>query len=408
MKRTEISLLLLLLFYLFQTPFSFSQDSNPILQIGQKVSIHSDVLNENREVWVYLPPNYSDKYFEAQYFPVLYVLDGDLHFQSLSGLIQILGSGVNQTFALPEMILVAIPNTNRVRDLIPTHSTKGNDGKDYESLQPSGGADNFLKFVTDELAPKIESSFRTFPYRILIGQSFGGLTVLHALCTIPNAFNAYAAIEPSLWWDNQLLLKEKRDYFTTIDLKGKTLYLAQANSIRSWDKSNSHFEGIKELAALLESRNSSGLRWKYEFYPDDDHSSIAFIGEYDALRFIFGKYRADYSKISTAGQLKSQYEQLSNDLGVTFLPPERVTQTFGSIYLSLEKYDTAYQFFQMNINSYPNSSSAFANMGQYWKSKGEKKKALEYYEKSVKIFPKNQDSLNNIENLKKDLKSDKS
>ena len=43
-------------------------------------------------------------------------------------------------------------------------------------------------------------------------------------------------------------------------------------------------------------------------------------------------------------------------------------------------------------------------MGQYWKSRGDKKKALEYYEKSVKIFPENEDSINNIENLKKDLK----
>ena len=100
------------------------------------------------------------------------------------------------------MIIVAIPNTNRVRDLIPTHSTKGNDGKDYDFYQASGGTDNFLKFITNELAPKIESTYRTFPYRILIGQSFGGLTVLHALCTIPQAFNAYVAIDPSLWWDN--------------------------------------------------------------------------------------------------------------------------------------------------------------------------------------------------------------
>jgi predicted alpha/beta superfamily hydrolase len=383
---------------------SFCQSDDSILKIGQKISIHSEVLNETRDVWIYLPPNYVDKYFQAQQYPVLYVLDGDAHFHSLSGLIQILGSGIHQTFAIPEMIMVAIPNTNRVRDLHPTHSTKGNDGKDYDFFQPSGGTDNFLKFITNELAPKIESSFRTFPYRILIGQSFGGLTVLHALCTVPQAFNAYVAIDPSLWWDNQKLLRQRRDYFSTADLKGKALFLAQANSLRSWDKSNPHFEGIREFATLLETRNKSGIRWRYKFYPEDDHSSVALISEYDALRFIFEKYRADYNIISTAEQLKHQYQLLSKELGVTFLPPERVTQTFGSVYLSLEKYDTALGFFQMNIDHYSNSSSAFANMGQYWKSRGDKKKALEYYEKSVQIFPENKDSLNNIENLKKDLK----
>lgn len=394
-----------LLLFLFSYPLrSFCQDIDPILKIGQKISIHSDILNETRDVWIYLPPNYSDKYFQAQHYTVLYVLDGDAHFHSLSGLIQILGSGVNQTFAIPEMIIVSIPNTNRIRDLLPTHSTTGNDGKDYDFFQPSGGTDNFLKFITDELAPKIESTFRTFPYRILIGQSFGGLTVLHALCTIPQAFNAYVALDPSLWWDNQSLLNQRRDYFNTADLAGRTLYLAQAVSLRSWDTNNLHFEGIKEFATILETRNKSGLRWRYKYYPDDDHSSVAFIGEYDALRFIFEKYRADYSVISTADQLKSQYQQLSNDLGITFFPPERVTQAFGSTYVYLEKYDTAQAFLQMNIDHYPSSSSAYANMGQYWKSRGDKRKALEYYEKSVKIFPGNEDSLNNIENLKKELK----
>lgn len=393
------------LFLIFLYPFiSLSQDIEPILKIGQKMSIHSEILNETRDVWIYLPPNYSDKYFQPQQFPVLYILDGDAHFHSLSGLVQILGSGINQTFAVPEMIVVAIPNTNRIRDLNPTHSTKGPDGKDYDFFQASGGTDSFLRFINEELAPKIESTFRTFPYRILIGQSFGGLTVLHALCTLPQAFNAYVAIEPSLWWDDQFFLKQMRNYFNTADLKGKTLYLAQANSLRSWDKSNPHFEGIKEFATLLETRNKSDLRWKYKFYSDDDHSSVALISEYDGLRFIFENYRADYNLITSADQLRAQYKQLSGDLGITILPPERVAQTFGSTFVYLEKYDTAMAFFQMNIDNYPNSSSAYANMGQYWKTRGDKKKALEYYQKSVKIFPENKDSQNNIENLTKELK----
>jgi uncharacterized protein len=395
--------------FIFLYPLvSFCQNDDPILKIGQRISIQSKILNETRDVWIYLPPNYSDKYFQAQNYPVLYVLDGDAHFHSLSGLIHALGSGVNGTFAIPEMIIVAIPNTDRIRDLIPTHSTKGNDGKDYDYYKSSGGTDNFLKFITDELAPKIESTFRTFPYRILIGHSFGGLSVLHALCTIPQAFNAYVAIDPSLWWDDQLLLKERREYFNTADLKGRSLYLAQANSLLAiWDKPNLGYDAIKDFATVLDSRNKSGLRWKYKFYPDDDHTSVAFISEYDALRFIFGKYGPDYKAVSTVDQLKSQYEQLSKELGITFLPPERITQTFGSFSLYLEKYESAQSFFQLNIDNYPNSSSAFANMGQYWKSRGERKKALEYYEKSVKIFSGNEDSMNNIESLKKDLKGGK-
>jgi predicted alpha/beta superfamily hydrolase len=382
-----------------------SQNKNAVLRIGQRLKIQSQILKETRQVFVYLPPSYSNQYFQPQQYPVLYVLDGGLHFQSLSGLIQILGSGVNQTYAIPEMIIVAIPNTNRVRDLTPTHSTTGYDGKNNDFFKPSGGADNFLKFITTELAPKIESSFRTLPYRILVGHSFGGLTAMHALGTSPTLFNAYVAIDPSLWWDSSYFLKQKSNYFTNTNLKGRNLYLAQANSQASWETANPHFEGIKEMAVFLETENTSGLRYRYKFYPDDDHSSVAFISEYDALRFFFEKYRADYNKVSTAQQLKAQYQQLSDDLGFAFLPPERIAQDFGTTYLSLSQSDVAYDFFQMNLDHYPNSAAAYANMGQYWKSKGDKKKALEYYEKSVKIFPKNKDSRNNIEALKKEIKN---
>jgi hypothetical protein len=76
-------LTVLLTFLLLCLSDSFCQDNDPVLKIGQKMSIHSEILNETRDVWIYLPPNYTDKYFQAQQYPVLYVLDGDAHFHSL-------------------------------------------------------------------------------------------------------------------------------------------------------------------------------------------------------------------------------------------------------------------------------------------------------------------------------------
>lgn len=59
---------------------------------------------------------------------MLYLLDGDAHFHSVTGLIQIVGTGVNGTFVVPEMIVVAIANTDRTRDMTPTHVETGRDG----------------------------------------------------------------------------------------------------------------------------------------------------------------------------------------------------------------------------------------------------------------------------------------
>lgn len=234
--------------------------------IGIKESSHSDVLQEDRPFFVYVPP-YSSK--SGKKFPVLYLLDGEAHFHSVSGLIQILGTGVNETRVVPEMIVVAIPNTgDRKKDLTP------------------GGGENMLKFIQTELIPYIDKSYPTNNSRTLVGHSLGGLMAIYALYTMPETFDAYIAIDPSLWWDNQLLLKRADTVLSSKKFDNKYLYVAQANTLEN-GATNEHFESIKEFVKVLESpKNTSGIHWAYKYYPDDSHSSVPMISEYDALHFI--------------------------------------------------------------------------------------------------------------------------
>src|SRR5258708_8957230 len=95
--------------------------SGNAIVIGTRDSIWSPTLTEYRTFQVYTPPSYRDTTYLPQKYPVLCLLDGDAHFHSVTGLIQILGTGVNGTVVVPEMIVVAIPNTDRTRDLTPTH-----------------------------------------------------------------------------------------------------------------------------------------------------------------------------------------------------------------------------------------------------------------------------------------------
>src|SRR6185503_17329473 len=149
------------------------------INIGKKYSMRSKILKEERPYWVYLPNSYDERN-KKQRFPVLYLLDGDAHFQSASGVVQFMSSG-----QIPEMIVVAIPNTNRTRDLTPTHSKIGFDGNEATFLESSGGGDTFLKFMREELFAQIDSKFHTLPARILVGHSFGGLLAIHTLLAEP-------------------------------------------------------------------------------------------------------------------------------------------------------------------------------------------------------------------------------
>lgn len=72
----------------------------------------------------------------------------------------------------------------------------------------AGGADLLLDFITQELQPHLARQFPTDPQRqTLYGHSFGGLLVLHALFTRPQAFNRYAAASPSVWWNQGQILQ---------------------------------------------------------------------------------------------------------------------------------------------------------------------------------------------------------
>jgi predicted alpha/beta superfamily hydrolase len=359
-------------------------------KIGSVDSLESATLKERRHYLVYTPPSYDDTTTAPQRYPVLYLLDGDAHFHSVSGLIQILGTGVNGTYAIPEMIVVAIPNTNRTRDMTPTKVTTGFDGKPAPQMAISGGMGNFLTFIKTELIPQIDQRYRTMPYRIFVGHSLGGITTINALYTIPETFNAYVAIDPSLWWDNTLLLKQAKDYISKAKLDQKVLYVAQANTLNPDDTtSNPHFNAIMRFNSVMHAYNKSGLRYGFKYYDSDDHGSLPLIAEYDALRFIFEGYKPDLMRmIASPKMLPEHYRLISSKLGATFTPSERTIQMFGQIALSQDT-TKAMEFFEIATELYPADYRNYDRLGALWLAKGDRTKARTYYEQSLSKNPNN-------------------
>ena len=70
-------------------------------KIGKRFTLHSDILHENRNFWVYLPKSYQHTLFAPKKYPVLYILDGDVHFHSASGVVQFMSDGNNGNTQIP-------------------------------------------------------------------------------------------------------------------------------------------------------------------------------------------------------------------------------------------------------------------------------------------------------------------
>ncbi|MCY1483359.1 Ferri-bacillibactin esterase BesA [compost metagenome] len=197
-----MKLIFTLLFSVAFAALGFSQNSlskDNLFVLGKVEKLESKVLNETRTLNVYIPDSY-DKNPNASY-PVIYLLDGsaDEDFIHVTGLVQFL----TMIKKMPESIIIGIANVDRKRDLtFPT--TNVQDKKDFPT---SGSSEKFLAFIEKELLPYAKKYYRTST-STLIGQSLGGLLVTEALLKKPELFNNYIIISPSLWWDDQSLLRQ--------------------------------------------------------------------------------------------------------------------------------------------------------------------------------------------------------
>ncbi|WP_219318012.1 alpha/beta hydrolase-fold protein [Flavobacterium taihuense] len=373
--------------------FSFGQEPSQIdkkISIGTIQTIHSAILNEKREILIYVPSSGGGG--SATRYPVMYLLDGYSFFHSVTGMSQYL-SAIGK---MPEMIIVAIVNTDRVRDLTPTHSISWSDGgQDENFLKNSGGGEKFISFIQKELIPYIDATYKTEPYRMFVGHSLGGLTVINTLINHAELFNSYVAIDPSLWWDNQVLIKKAEQVLKKNDYTGKSLFFAAANTKEKGmnimqDGINGNKPAIDKLnfQEILKNNKKDGLIWDWKFYPDDNHSSVPLISEYDALRSVFKKYELDKELSDTTitmEYIKRHYNTLSSMLKYTLLPAQSTINLLGYNFLASKHYEKAYSFFKMNIDNYPLSSNAYDSMGDFYVEKDDTKKAIEAFEKALSL-----------------------
>jgi hypothetical protein len=181
----------------------------------------------------------------------------------------------------------------------------------------------------------------------------------------------------------------------------KYLYVAIANTMKpsmdtmrvrkDMNDNTSHIRSILDFTTILKTGKTSGLKWAYKYYADDDHGSVPFIAEYDALRFIFSNYRLPAwdvltdSSFNTELAVRQHYSKISKEWGYTVHPPESFVNSLGYFFLEKKNLEKAVAFFQMNIDNYPASANAYDSMGDLWMEKGDKTKALQYFNRSVSI-----------------------
>lgn len=359
--------------------------------IGTKHFLHSTILDEDRSYWVSLPESYAQETSSYKRYPILIVLDGNLHFQSVSGMVNYMSSGYNGNRKVPEMIVVAIQNVNRNRDFTPDKiiTTRENN---------FGGGEKFLSFLEDELIPTLEKEYRTIPYRILFGHSLGGLLATHAYMKEETLFNSFIAVDPSFGsWDSEKM--DSKLAAVTDQSFHRYIYIATAN----WGKRN--IRNRDRHVRLYESLNNKcegEFPAKLEYFEHENHGSVPIIAFHNGISSIFDGYGVSYRDIKSKEQLVTHFETLSKRLSYDFHPPEDLVNRIGYSFLrqrNENQISNAIEFFTLNTENYPGSYNAFDSLAEAYEALGDNDKAVENYTNSLALNPGNEHAKMKIESL---------
>jgi predicted alpha/beta superfamily hydrolase len=245
------------------------------VKLGLARTIKSAILNEDRRVLVHLPAGYDTS---GASYPVLYLLDGTeaLLFEMIG-----ITDRLRYDHYAPEMIIIAIENTNRDRDMMPVVA------KDYPG-PPRAKA--FLAFLEKELIPDIDKTYRTTQPRILQGKSLSGLFTVYALLARPIVFNAYVGCSAGWFAENNayFLALSNRAFREVGSFANRRVFMA--NSLRDqYDPDQVIHRQMVAFSALLKGKLGHAIAYRYETYQDYPH--VPFPCLYDGLRFVSADQR---------------------------------------------------------------------------------------------------------------------
>lgn len=350
----------------------------------QRMVVHSNALNEDREIWVRMPAAAQGK---NESYAVLYLTDAGPNINEIGSTIDFLA---DNNF-MPPLIVVGISNTDRVRDLTPAHADiKHSDGT-VETFPTSGGADKFLDFIQTELVPEIEKRYATHSYRIFAGHSLGGLFAIHALINRPELFNACIATSPSLWWDDFRTLHQAQEFFAKQKEFKKALFFALGN------EAGQMTEGFEQLQKTLSAHPQAGFVVKSARYNEQIHSSTELLGHYDGLRTIFTGWQMPRdektdARIGGLEGVEQHYRALSYRFGFK-VSSEREINALGYNLLGAKKIDEALAAFKRNVELYSQSANTYDSLADGFEAAGKLDLARQNVEKAVEVATQTGDPL---------------
>ncbi len=170
-------------------------------------AFHSKLLNNDRDLVIYLPPGYETS--PKKRYSVLYLHDGQNLFDGATSFIPGKEWRIDETAQaliaaqkIEPLIIVGVNNTgkDRIDEYTPVKDPKRNIG---------GKADLYGRMLVEEVKPFVDSNYRTLKDAQntgLGGSSLGGLVTLYLGLKYPKVFGRLAVVSPSVWFAEKQII----------------------------------------------------------------------------------------------------------------------------------------------------------------------------------------------------------
>lgn len=364
--------------------------------IGQEdrtIEFDSKILLESRVISIHIPESYS--ILEKSY-PVIYSLDGEYTRLALNGT----ADYYSYWDKIPECIIVSID-----QNYLDTTENKYKRWIDcsysWDSGLPKNKGVDFKDFISKELIPFIDSSYRTTSFRTIVGHSFSANYVNYFLLDKKPLFRGYVAISP-YYPPNGLdsiktiveNLKEPIFYYVA---NGENDLSGHIKSVNEFDKQFTKIDNENFVYGRFDMKNNQATH--YTIFP---------IALPSAIEHLFSAYNpiseSEFKKIlkedNKIDYLMERYANMLNIYGVEVTIRETDLNTVGYAIAKKKQWDQLKQIAELSIELYPESYTGYYQMGTYLEEDKNFAAALEQYELG---FSKLGDDIINIADFQKDI-----
>jgi len=332
-------------------------------------TIESSNLSEQRTVVVQLPKSYQTH--PNKRYPVIYRLDGAGNLPLINAVLERL----QQNDQAPEVIVVAIESTNRLRDFYPTVNKEP-----QGPVGEGGGAAKFLAFVEQELMPLVNKQYRTHDYRVIAGASAAGVFALYVMQADPELFQAHIAYSPAVWWNYGAPAKSLNTFVTKAKSINSYVYMnigEEAGIMR---------ERYDDMQQTMQNSKVQNLRFKSDAFAGVSHNLTSAAGAFNAYHGLFLSKQMPLSALGDdVSSIDAYYQRLSQQWGEQIAPPDRAVRMLGYSLTDNQQFERAIEVFKYNIKNYPKSAYALSALSYGYEMQGNIRQALVQIEAAIAV-----------------------